>query len=188
MSPGLSSAIQINHINSETWFFLDNNSYIEEGLYNGWEGNFQGGLQTTAYQQFWADISPGYYGVFYEHTIQNISPDGVNHSYQISRAPTFPNWNIYVDGNYVNVSTVTQSADWKGYNQQVGGELQSNSVSSPPGSFADTFDMSVAGVNSAGQFFTYGSGFPTGTYVDAPGSCFNGQVLNSSEYAWNKHC
>lgn len=196
MSPGASGPGVYNHIDSEEWFIVDSTGYVETGLFNGypwWGGNNCGSGTCTAYMQFWGETAPNN-GVQTLYTIGSpISPDGVNHSYQISRASIRGDWKVFLDGNTVGFSAATlDSGDWKGWQQQIGGELQSPSVSKPAGIFADTFDMYADGIDANGHFFAYGNATspPNAINIEPgpPSSCFHNQVYAPSEYSWNKHC
>ena len=147
--------------------------------YNGFEiyEHHTGGCECGAYGQFWADTTAG--NTQWQHFVYNISPDGATHSYQIQHAGASNQWDLYIDYNLVGVSTDT--ADWTGQEQQVGGELQAPAVDNPPGSFANTFNMYVEGRNSNGNWYHYGT--PNRYYID---SGFNAQIYGNSEFSWNE--
>ncbi len=176
MAPGPSSPSLHAHINSEMWFSLNNGAYLEEGLINGYQF-WPGGCACVAYSAFWADTTPG--EVQYQHTIENIVPDGRDHTYQISRGPRVNEWYIYYDNKVRGISTVT--GDWMGNRHDVGGELAALSTSTSPASHADTFDMHVKVIDTAGRAVKW-------PRIDAtsisPG--FNGFSWEPSEWSWNK--
>lgn len=180
MNPGSSSASAPFHITSENWFLLNNGSYIETGLANGYQftTNTTGSCSCVTYGFFWADTNPN--GVQWVHYGNDITPDLNNHTYEIQRAGTTNDWNIFLDYNLVGLSTATQT--WNGTAQQVGGELYATAVNNPAGSFANTFNQYVQGENSSGSWYYYGQ--PSTTQVSAG---FNGtSAYGNSQWAWNE--
>jgi len=188
MSNGNTGASPYYHINSEGWY-LENavgstTDYIEVGLTNEYEGSANGYVGSTcsclAYAQFWADThytAPGVY-TQWEHLITNLTPDGVNHTYQIVRGATANHYNIELDGNVVGSSGATNQ--WAGSQVAVGGEYYGPYVDWG-GSFANTFDIYHKTYNSTGgvEFWPAVSG----TQVD-PG--FNARLWNGNNtYSWN---
>ncbi len=184
MNPGGSSAAAPYHITSETWFTLGNgpdsstNDYIETGLLDGYEFWSDGSCHCGAYAMFWADTR-GDTGTQWQHTIANVSPDGTNHSYQISRGPSPNTWYIFVDGNRVGTSTALRS--WIGYRMDVGGELY-NPSTSQPGSFADTFDIYRQIINASGAHVNWPRESWTSITPGMNGTDY-GQINN---WYWNK--
>lgn len=180
MSPGPSSTSNSNHIDSEMWLDLTNGAYIETGLYNGFEDGFEhetGGCGCGAYAQFWADTTAK--EVQWEHWVYNITPNKHWHSYEIQRAGATNHWNIYIDYSLVGTSTDTE--DWTGKDQVVGGELQAPYVDDPSGSYADTYNMYVEAENASGEWYKYGK--PNGYDIY---SGFNAQIYGNSEFSWNE--
>ncbi len=180
MSPGPSSTPNSNHIDSEFWLGLTNGAYIEIGIFNGFENepeHYMGGCGCGAYGQFWADTTT--HEIQWVHFIYNISPDGAWHTYEIQRAGTRNYWNLYIDYNLVGTSTDTE--DWTGEEQEIGGELQAPYVDYPEGSFANTYNMYVEGKNSGGEWYSYGK---PNAYTISSG--FNAQVYGNDEFSWNE--
>lgn len=174
MSPG--GPYDEPHIDSEFWLRLSDGAYIETGLYNGWE-NFLHGTNEChcgAYAQFWSDTSPG--GYQWVHIVNNITPDGKNHSYEIARGSKTNEWYVYIDSNLVGNSLDTEQ--WVGDDLQVGGELQA--PNEDEGSFANTYNMYVDGKYASG-WFAFGK---PNAYSIFPG--FNAQTYGNSEYSWNE--
>jgi hypothetical protein len=169
-------------MNSEFWFGLNNENYIEEGLRNGLESN-DGGCNCIAYSIFWADhvgVSSGH-DVEYRHIIANVSPTGQADTYQISRAPTPNQWYVFLNGNVVGVSTVT--GDWAGPFEEIGGEYQNTYVSY---GHADNFDMYTRVINGSGQAVNWDH--RDFTYITPCGG-FEGISHSGSptEWSWQKH-
>jgi hypothetical protein len=177
LTPGTSNSSHPWHISAEQWFKLTNGAEVEEGILNGYQ--YWGGCSCEAYAQVWADTTSA--GVQYLHTIDTLSPDGDNHSYQISRAPTTNDWYIFLTGNADGESTVTES--WQGPQEDVGGELYANSIYTPSGSESTTFTMYVEGENTSGNWITWDITNTHDTYADAG---FNGTSWSTSEWSWNK--
>jgi hypothetical protein len=148
MAPGRSGPYYPAHITAETWVIMGNGSWVEVGIINGypaWADNKQAYLKQgtpplTAYGFFWAD---GYQGCqnmsyYWIHTIRNTVPDGTSHHFGITYRGS-KQWNIYLDGQLVGISTITNSSH--AIEQDIGLELgEANSVCGD-NSFADEFWM-----------------------------------------------
>jgi hypothetical protein len=185
MNAGGSSTGQF--INSEMWMGFDGGGWIEMGLKNGYTANgvagtVDGSCGCMAYSWFWADTQVGgpYNGIgFWRHILGNTSPTGNNNTYQISRAGTVNQWNVYLDGVPRGLSTATQR--WTGIWQQIGGE-SSNANSNT--ARADNFDMYAKYINSSGVPTNWGG--PNQTNI-TPGAGMEGVSYSGSEWSWQQH-
>jgi hypothetical protein len=85
-------------------------TWVEVGVRNGYEPpdwkmtNGQPGCNCQAYYEYWED-GPG--GSSHVHVIANISPDNAFHNYLIQRGPGNHEFDIFIDGRLVGVSTTT---------------------------------------------------------------------------------
>lgn len=185
MSPEVSND-PAEFINSEMWMGLPSGNWVETGLRNGYTVNgqwntYDGSCNCNAYSVFWGDQEPvtgPFPPIYWRHIIANVSPTGQTDTYQISRAATVNQWNIYWNGNPVGLSTVTQA--WTGSRQSVGGEY--SGVTSARG-VADTFAMEVKYINGSGQAVSWGG--PSSTTV-TPGAGMWGSSPGASRWSWNK--
>ena len=182
LQSGGSSASQPNHINSEMWFTLTNGAYLETGLYDGFEPSSYGnGCNCGAYAQFWADTDSN--GNQFTHVIANVSPTGQTDTYQISRAPNVNQWYIFLNGNNVGLSTITQA--WSGPRMDIGGELQAPSDTNPSGSHADDFDMYAKVINGNGQAVNWPE-IDRRYLSESPPFQGVSYSLNPTEWSWQK--
>jgi hypothetical protein len=163
------------HINSEMWLVMPNGTWVEEGLRNGIDPGDPCGC--TAYEVFWADASTS--GNFSRHYIANVAPDGTDHSYVIQQGSGVNTWDVYYDGAYQGTSTVTGS--WTGHEQQVGGEVQVNDLST---AWCDWFEMTSDFRDGAGNWYLSNGGASVPTQQVDPG--FTGYWYNS-DWIWWKH-
>ncbi|HEY3843143.1 MAG TPA: hypothetical protein VGL48_07810 [Acidimicrobiales bacterium] len=136
LTPGSASASSPFFFNSENWIG-NGNGWVETGIVNGW--NFAYNEGAYAYFEFDATTSGHESGWwYYDYT----TPDGTNHTTQISRSPSANVWYVYFDGNLVAGSQ--NVGFWTGQ-PIVGGECYCNTT----GEYADTFSQTVYDVNSS---------------------------------------
>lgn len=99
------------HINAVMWAYThtDNGQTVEMGIRNGYED----AIGRVAYYAYWGDHDR--YNNYFRHPIAYTTPNGTNHTYQISRNGTNPNfWDVYYDYNFINTSTNQNSSTiWK---------------------------------------------------------------------------
>jgi hypothetical protein len=164
-------------VDTTNWLGFSNGAYAETGLWNGYQDGMNS-CNCVAYSQYWADTLPGGTGQVF-HTYANISPTGVNRTFQISRAATTNRFIFFFDG--FHSGTTRDLGAWTGSTLQLGGELAAISSTNPAGSHADTFDMYVSGINGSGTLFNLGTA--TGTYHE---TTFNGLAGGTSQWHWNK--
>ena len=108
-----------------------------------------------------------------------MTPDGTDHRYVIQRGSAVNSWDVYYDGYYEGTSTVTGS--WTGSEQEVGGEVAVDDLST---AWSDWFEMTAAFRDGAGNWYWTNAGASVPTQrVD---SGFTGYWYNS-DWVWWKH-
>jgi hypothetical protein len=170
LTPGGASASKPYFFNSETWLANTGagGGWVETGISNGW--NFTLNTGAYAYFEFDQNNSGGDSGwYYYDYT----TPNGTNHTTQISRAVTPYFWAVYLDGALEAVSG--NDGFWTGQ-PQVGGELYSNLSNE----HADTFNQTTYQVNSTTGAVQPWSG-AAGYRIHAG---FNG-VDHNTFWSWN---
>ncbi len=185
------------HISNEMWFATSYNSHgygwVEEGLANAC--NVYGATSSDtcadlggeqAYLQFWA-TQDNVANKFYFRLIDNLSPDGDNHVYEIWDTSSCDNddFTIYVD--FAAVGTATDQHSCKSDEEFFGIELSSPGANS--GEVADTFNNYMQYYDDGVGWEYYGSPageitIPCGTYPN--GECLNGTTYQDSEWSDNK--
>lgn len=171
------------HITNEMWA-LTAVGWIETGLLNSanlWGANPCG---CVAYQQFWADDN----GNFYFHWLNNLSPDGNNHVYEIlNRGGGSNYWDIYLDYSYKGTSRIQTTTT--SYQTQVGLELFQG-YGQPyvnSSSHADTFTNYIEDYSGSWFYPTWTSSWvDNGCNVYPQGDCLNGSIGGAGIYSDNK--
>ena len=87
--------------------YTTQNSYIEVGIANGNCNLITGNTCTgTSYSMFWGDGNLNQ-PVTYTHLIENLTPDGLTHTYTIdNNGGNDSSWSIFVDNNRVGGSKI----------------------------------------------------------------------------------
>jgi hypothetical protein len=153
-------------INSEQWLVSAGGAWAEAGLKNGWDPNYG----RYAYGWFWADSTDGGRT---QWLYPQFSPDGTDHTIQISWGPCCYTFNVYIDGVH---RATTRNVRFQYGQPQWGAEL----MGTPTNAHADTFNQYLSVVNSS-QHVVGGS-------VVNPGSVhagMNGVSWASNEWSWN---
>lgn len=168
-----------HHVNQEMWVYTKQNEsmWVEVGLRNGIYA--ENPCNCQAYSVFWAEFDNT--GAEHRHYIANTSPNGTNHSYQVSHVcDGCAQWAVYYDGNLKGTSTYQLSGT--SYDQQIGQE----NTSITPATHSDDFDM-YAQYQSVDHVWHYWPrqynviDRPCGTY--ATYYCQNGTTYGTS-YRW----
>ncbi len=179
----------LGHLSDEMWFntAFDNSTWVETGLNNAlYEAAPKPDpCNCIAYQQFWADNAAG---VFYYHFLDNTSPNGSNHVYEILNRSGTNYFDVYLDYSLVGTSTnqtIATSADI-----QTGLELDQGTADETldTSSHADNFDNYIQ-YRSGGSL--HDAGFNSfiidqGCNPHPQGYCMNGKSYGSGEYSDSK--
>ncbi len=111
------------HVNAEQWFYTraDLAQWVEFGLRNGVDVTGT----NTGYTWFWADFDAA--GNEHLHTFGNASIDLAHHTYTTERASSTNHWDVFLDANYIGMSTNQPTNNgWQGFQFQVGLEDNQN--------------------------------------------------------------
>jgi len=108
-----------------------------------------------------------------------VSPTGQTDVYNISRAGQTNQWNVWLDGNPIGLSTVTGS--WNGAYSQIGGEY--TGIDTAYGR-ADNFDMQELASTNGGNTYVAP---PLNSFQIDPRSGFEGTSYGTGEWSWQKH-
>jgi hypothetical protein len=175
MTPGSSSSSNPWFTTAEMWLKNPSNptgAWVEAGLANDWTVN-----GFNAYDAYWADSGPSGY---WEHLIENTTPNGVNRKFQISRAGPVNQWNIFYKagaGNMANIGLSTNSTFWSTNQMDTGAEFFNNS----PLARADNFHMNVRAIDGNGISVLW----PGQVYSIHSG--FDGYSYSQSTWDWHKN-
>lgn len=214
-------------ISSEMWLTMSTSqssmAWIETGINEGYEPpptTYSSiGCGCEAYYHFWADAynydeATGS-GEYYEHVINNTTPTGDNHVYEIVfsgyNSSNVPVWDVYLDYALVGQDTIQVSSsavqgvvglelsdadNSSGAQGSDGGCQSSGNCASPDpdngNEYTDTFNYFMqVNVNSSWVYWpsmTPALGAPCGQYAPdyETGYCFNGTEISNYEWSANK--